>query len=77
MDPEIRELIGVLAGVKVIIPNTAKAIDKIFPLLSMIGKAKWVRSELTDLGLRVGQKNYDEVTDTEINPNAQLSEHSD
>jgi hypothetical protein len=76
MDSEIRELIGVLEGIKAVAPNVQKPINKFLPLICMIGKAKWIRSELTDLGLRVGQKNFDEISDTEINPDAKLSDDS-
>jgi hypothetical protein len=66
MAPDIRELIGVLEGLKLVAPQSKVPIDKLLPLISMIGKAKWERSELTDLGLRVGQRNTDTVTNTEI-----------
>jgi hypothetical protein len=77
MNPEQRQLIGILRGLEQVIPKAKAPITKIIPLISMIGKANWERSELTDLGLRVGQRNYDEVTDTEIRPDDKLQEHSD
>ena len=64
MDPEYRNLIAILLSLKKMKPSTSKAINKIFPLLENLGKAAWFRTELTDLGLRVGQRNIEEVKDT-------------
>lgn len=66
MNPEQRQLIGILRGIQAVSPKTKNKIDKILPLIAMIGKANWERSELTDLGLRVGQRSQDVISDTEI-----------
>jgi len=65
MDPEYRQTIAVLQGLKDMAPKSKAPIDKILPLMELLGKASWNRSELTDLGLRVGQRNVQEVTDDE------------
>lgn len=66
MHPEQRQLIGVLRGLIEIAPKSKLAIEKILPLVNMIGKANWERSELTDLGLRVGQRNTTEISDADL-----------
>jgi hypothetical protein len=73
MHPEQRQLIGVLRGLQGLAPSMRDPLEKIIPFIAMIGKANWERSELTDLGLRVGQRNYDEVGSTEIASNPELS----
>jgi len=65
MDPEYRQIIAVLNGLKDMAPKSKALIDKILPLMELLGKASWNRSELTDLGLRVGQRNVQEITDDE------------
>jgi hypothetical protein len=65
MDPEYRQAIALLQGLKDLAPNAQKQISKIMPLMELLGKASWNRSELTDLGLRVGQRNVQEINDDE------------
>lgn len=66
MHPEQRQLIGILRGIQIMKPTMKAKVDKIIPLITMIGKANWERSELTDLGLRVGQRNQTEVENTDL-----------
>lgn len=66
MDPEYRVLIGILRGLETASPKSKKPIEKLLPIVTMIGKASWDRSELTDLGLRVGQRNIETIRDDEI-----------
>lgn len=65
MDPEYRTLIAVLKSLEETTPGAKKSISKIMPLLVNLGKAAWIRSELTDLGLRVGQRNIQDISDIE------------
>lgn len=65
MDPEYRQAIGAILGIQEIKPEIGPAVKKIMPILANLGKAAWVRSELTDLGLRVGQRNIEEIRDEE------------
>lgn len=66
MDPEYRQTIAVLEGIKQMQPKLKGKIDKIEPLLELLGKASWIRSELTDLGLRVGQRNVEDLKDNDF-----------
>jgi len=65
MDPEYRQTIAILEGLKTLAPKSTPQIKKILPLMELLGKANWQRSELTDLGLRVGQRNVQELNDDE------------
>ncbi len=59
LNPEEREILGVLEGIQTLdfIPQNVKDIAiQITPFLVCIGIAEWERSELTDLGLRVGER---------------------
>jgi len=66
MAPEYREVIAALRAIQAINPKTEKSINKLMPFLVNLGKASWVRSELTDLGLRVGSRNFDETSTDEV-----------
>ena len=66
LHPEERELIGLLWAVADFIekddPALAKYLkDEIVPFIETIGIARWPRTELTDLGLRVGQRHQKAV----------------
>jgi predicted RNA-binding protein len=57
LDDEIRELIAYCEIVKIFINNERlrKLIDeKLVPALEKIGIARWKRTEITDLGLKIG-----------------------
>lgn len=56
---EEREIIGILTGIMPLIPegkNKQLIKTVIIPYFEALGIAKWQRTELTDLGLRVGQR---------------------
>jgi len=58
LDDDIREIIAYCEIVKIFLPNNErlrKLIDeKIVPALEKIGIARWKRTEITDLGLKIG-----------------------
>jgi hypothetical protein len=58
MNIDERELIGLLRAMQTMdVSDKAKALcEKLIPFFSVVGKAKWFRGELTDLGLRVGNR---------------------
>lgn len=66
LHPEERELIGVIWAVADFINNDDPALskylkDEIVPFIETIGISRWPRTELTDLGLRVGQRHQKAV----------------
>jgi hypothetical protein len=66
MSPEIRQLIGLLEGVKKIKPQYSAKINKVMPLLEMMGKTSWQRTEVTDLGFKAGKDDSNQIDDTDI-----------
>ena len=58
LDDDIRELIAYCEIVKIFVPNNPrlkKLIDeKLVPALETLGVARWKRTEITDLGLKIG-----------------------
>jgi hypothetical protein len=65
MEFEYRQVVAVLDAMVKMSPRLKTQIDKILPLIENLGKAAWPRTELTDLGLRVGQRNVETINDTE------------
>lgn len=69
---EEREIIGILTGIMPMLPDgKEKDLIKnmIIPFFEAVGISKWNRTELTDLGLRVGQRHkihIDLSSDTSI-----------
>lgn len=69
MNQEERDIVGILTALKKlpqVTPEQKKLVDTIIPFFSELGKARWVRTELTDLGLRVGNRNIQDTTDDEV-----------
>lgn len=66
MDAEYRQTLAALSWIEGQAPGVSDAIKKIKPFIILTGKALWVRSELTDLGLRVGQRNLEDIKDDEV-----------
>jgi len=58
---EERETIAILEYIKFRKPERKQKIDLIIPFFEKIGVAHWQRSELTDLGLRVGKRHRVDV----------------
>ena len=60
MDVEDREYIAYCEIYKLLFPNDAEFngfLDKVvIPAFQRIGNARWMRTEITDLGLKVGMK---------------------
>ena len=59
LNAEEREAIGLLEGSKVFVKEdkeTIELFDEMEDFLECVGIARWPRTELTDLGLRVGQR---------------------
>ena len=58
INAEEREMIGILEASKVFVKNqkTVQLLDKVEDFLETVGISRWPRTELTDLGLRVGQR---------------------
>lgn len=58
IDGEIAEFIAYCEIIKIFFPNKKHLIkfvdDKLVPALEKLGIARWSRSEITDLGLKVG-----------------------
>jgi hypothetical protein len=68
---EEREVICVLEAYAKLIevkhPDKAKRLrDKLIPFIETIGVGKWIRFELTDLGLKVGSRNVEKEDQTII-----------
>lgn len=66
LHPEERELIGIIWAIADFIENDDAELSKylkgeIVPFIETIGIARWPRTELTDLGLRVGQRHQKAV----------------
>ena len=59
MEPSMRELIGLLSGVKLlpgVSKETSELAESLIPFFSEYGKACFPRTELTDLGFRVSDR---------------------
>jgi len=59
MNKEEREIIGYIKGYTVLYPEDKdfnKFLERVIVLLKYIGLSKWGRTELTDLGLMIGEK---------------------
>lgn len=58
MDAEIREFLAYCEIVKIFFPNNKRLIqlieNKLKPSLEKLGIARWARTEITDLGLKIG-----------------------
>lgn len=68
LDQETREMIGFIEATKLRLdPNDPKQnerikrLDRMEKMFEIIGMAKWPRTELTDLGLRIGQRHKEKV----------------
>lgn len=72
MHPEEREILGYIEAYVRIFPNDpfSKYLkETILPAIEAIGMSKWARTELTDLGLRLADK---ETTKEEIVPSLNM-----
>lgn len=58
---EEREAIALLTYMKERHPERAERYEKMISLFEKLGVAHWQRSELTDLGLRVGKRHRQDV----------------
>ncbi|MEM5867575.1 MAG: hypothetical protein QXG39_06615 [Candidatus Aenigmatarchaeota archaeon] len=58
LDSEIREYLAYCEIIKIFFPNNKRLIEfidtKLKPSLEKIGIARWARTEITDLGFKVG-----------------------
>lgn len=80
MNPEERELIGLLAAIPKLPGVTqvqGKTCRDLIPFFSEIGKARWPRTELTDLGLRVGDRGIGKITMEEQEEESEDPENAD
>lgn len=81
MNPEDAELIGLCMSIIPIIkernPERAEILEKkIIPMLETIGMGKWIKGEVTHLGLRLGhrdKRNIDLSSDVEETEDADAS----
>ena len=74
MNPEDAELIGYCFAMKIRSekrnPERAKRLEtQLIPMLEMIAMSKWVKGEVTHLGLRLGHRNK-----TQINLSSDIDE---
>jgi hypothetical protein len=80
LNAEEREFIGVLRAIQVL-PGidvaTAKKCEELIPFFLEIGKSKWPRTELTDLGLRVGNRFRGTISASAIEENEVVTDDSD
>lgn len=59
---EEREIMAVLYWIKTVMPELKEQLEKeVMPLIENLGIAHWQRSELTDLGLRVGSRHRKDI----------------
>lgn len=65
LNPEERELIGFCKAYSIMFPEDKDfnmfLEEKITPMLKAIGISKWPRGEITDLGLRLGRGDREDV----------------
>jgi hypothetical protein len=63
MDAQFREYLAYCEIIKLFFPDNKRLIDlidkKLIPALEYIGVARWDRTEITDLGFKVGQERTD------------------
>ena len=63
MDAEYREYLAYCEIIKLFYPNNKRLTElldkKLIPALEKIGIARWTRTEITDLGFKVGQERTD------------------
>ena len=67
LNPEERQLIGYCEAYRIMFGDQDKEFsqflqEKAIPMLEKIGISRWPRTELTDLGLKISNKDEEEVS---------------
>lgn len=82
LNPEERELIGYCAAYCEMFKDSDPEFieylqQKVIPALTKIGIARWPRTELTDLGLRISNRDEETITLDEESPTLDMAEEED